>query len=84
MSKFGNIIKQAKDGQTGIPENQNAGIDENRNTGIPAKQDDEKGVNLSIKVPENLRRHWSAEAKREGISITAVITEALNNRFGKP
>jgi len=41
-------------------------------------------VNLSIKVPLQLRQHWAAEAKREGTSLTAVIVEALTKRFGGP
>lgn len=109
MSKFGNIINQAKNGQTGgEPESQKTRKKESRNTGIAVKQNtskqesqntgkpesqntgkpesttEEKSVNLSIKVPETLRRHWSAEAKREGTSITSIVTEALNDRFGKP
>ena len=41
-------------------------------------------VNLSIRVPKRLRMHWVAEAKRHDTSITAVITEALNAKFGAP
>ena len=44
----------------------------------------EKMVNLSIRVPKRLRMHWVAEAKRHDTSITAVITEALNAKFGTP
>ena len=44
----------------------------------------EEMVNLSIRVPKRLRMHWVAEAKRHDTSITAVITEALNARFGTP
>jgi hypothetical protein len=28
--------------------------------------------------------HWVAEAKRSDTSLTAVITEALNAKFGDP
>ena len=42
----------------------------------------EEMVNLSIRVPKRLRMHWVAEAKRHDTSITAVITEELNSRFG--
>lgn len=42
----------------------------------------EEMVNLSIRVPKRLRMHWVAEAKRHDTSITAVITEALNAKFG--
>lgn len=67
---------------------ENSGKTENQKAGkilsaphIPAKG---REVNLSIKVPENLRRHWVAEAKRQGTSITAEITLALNKKFGTP
>lgn len=132
MSKFGNIINQAKSGETGKPViqktsntasqqaskpakqktskpeiqktgntasqnkgnmasqktgkavNQKTGKPESGNSGLPENTVDDRSVNLTIKVPETLRRHWSAEAKREGTSITAIVTEALNDRFGKP
>ncbi len=44
----------------------------------------EREVNLCVKVPESLRRHWAAEAKRHGITMTEVMTEALIKQFGKP
>ena len=44
----------------------------------------EEMVNLSIRVPKRLRMHWVAEAKRHDTSITAIITEALNVKFGSP
>ncbi len=34
--------------------------------------------------PHSLRRHWAAEAKRNGITMTEVMTEALIQKFGKP
>ncbi len=36
-------------------------------------------VNLCIKVPKNLRQHWSAEAKRQGTTLKAVISQALED-----
>ena len=47
-------------------------------------QPPEREVNLCVKVPESLRRHWAAEAKRHGITMTEVMTEALIKQFGKP
>lgn len=44
----------------------------------------EKEVNLCVKVPESLRRHWAAESKRGGVTMTEVIIQALEARFGKP
>lgn len=79
MSKYGALIKKAKNQNTGKPENQNTGKPESKkNVEI------EESVNLSVKVPVSLRRHWVAEAKRQGISVTSVIIESLNKKFGQP
>lgn len=83
MSKFGAIIEQAKNQKTEIPENKNTRKQESKNFPQRDKEND-KDVNLSIKVPESRRRHWVAEAKRQGTSITAIITESLNKKFGEP
>lgn len=72
MSKYGQLIKEARK-------------QESQKT---RKQDDAAGhepdVNLSIKVAAARRRHWAAEAKRQGVTLTAAITEALSQRFGEP
>ena len=52
-----------------------------RATGTPQKA---REVNLGCKVPEPWRRHWAAEAKRAGVTMTEVIIQALTDRFGKP
>lgn len=44
----------------------------------------EPDVNLSIKVNAARRRRWAAEAKRQGTTLTAAITEALSAKFGEP
>ena len=74
---FGDIIKQARN-----PETQFSSSTENQETIKPDNQ--EKEVNLSVKVPLSLRRHWAAEAKRQGITMTEVIIEALTKKFGEP
>ena len=61
-----------------LPESQPAQLE-----AVPGKVVEEM-VNLSIRVPKRLRMHWVAEAKRHDTSITAVITEALNTKFGSP
>jgi len=74
MSKYGALIKEARkqDSQkTRKPE---------KGPGTVSEPD----VNLSIKVAATRRRHWAAEAKRQGITLTAAITEALVARFGEP
>lgn len=79
--KFGEVIRKAK-------ENQEANQLANQITSKPEDQitspTAEKMVNLCVKVPESQRRHWAAEAKRQGITMTEVITEALYQKFGLP
>lgn len=72
MSKYGQLIKEARK-----QENQKTRKQENATEPEPE-------VNLSIKVTAARRRHWAAEAKRRGVTLTAAITEALSERFGEP
>lgn len=74
MSKYGQLIKEARK-----TENQKTRKPDNNQESIQ-----EPGVNLSIKVAEARRRHWAAEAKRQGTTLTAAITSALSERFGEP
>ncbi len=74
MSKYGQLIKEARK-----QENQKA-----RKPDDNKKIDIEPDVNLSVKVAAARRRHWAAEAKRQGVTLTAVITEALIAKFGEP
>jgi len=76
--KFGNLIEQArKQGNQKQEENQKSDKPDNQTVADP-------DVNLCTKVPLSLRRHWSAEAKRRGVTLTAVITTALTEAFGTP
>ncbi len=79
--KFGEVIRKAKENQEGNkPANQQTSKPDNQ----IASQPEEKMVNLCIRVPESQRRHWAAEAKRQGITMTEVISEALSQKFGLP
>jgi hypothetical protein len=73
MSKYGQLISAARK-----QENKKARKPETTQT--PPEED----VNLSIKVPKARRQHWAAEAKRQGTTLTAAITEALSAKFGEP
>jgi len=67
------------------PDNQPAVEPDNQTTVKPDNQlKREREVNLCVKVPESLRRHWAAESKRHGITMTEVIIQALKERFGSP
>ncbi len=74
MSKYGQLINAARK-------------TDNKKTRKPETEQEnnsERGVNLSIKVPKSRRQHWAAEAKRQGTTLTAAITDALSTRFGEP
>jgi len=72
MSKYGQLIKEARKQESTKSRKQDT-----------AKVS-EPEVNLSIKVAAARRRHWAAEAKRQGTTLTATITDALSAKFGEP
>ncbi|MBV5262041.1 hypothetical protein FLX56_26950 [Synechococcus moorigangaii CMS01] len=78
--KFGDIIGKAK--QTSKPDDQVSGKQDDQQSNQSTEI--EKMVNLCVKVPKSLRQHWAAEAKRNGVTMTEVIVDALNQKFGKP
>jgi hypothetical protein len=93
--RYGALIKQAKqappdDQNARQPKNQVHGEPDNQMTGQEGNQidrkpaPDEKQVNLCVKVPESLRRHWAIQAKIQGVTMTAVMVEALTQKFGLP
>ncbi len=95
MAKYGDLIKQARqpsDQITSKPDNQIVDELDDQSDQVTSKPDDQitrepvtqKEVNLCVKVPENLRRHWAAEAKRQGVTMTEIIVNALAEKFGKP
>jgi hypothetical protein len=86
-----NQIDRKPDNQMpGQPDNQIDRKPDNQMTGQPDNQigrkpaPDEKQVNLCVKVPESLRRHWAIQAKIQGVTMTAVMVEALTQKFGLP
>lgn len=74
MSKYGQLIKEARKQET----------KKTRRPDNETESQSEPDVNLSIKVAAIRRRHWAAEAKRQGVTLTAAITEALSKKFGEP
>lgn len=78
--KYGDLIKQARK-----PENQKTTQPPSTDQATETTEEaTEPEVNLCVKVPVSLRRHWSAEAKRQGTTMTSVIVEALTAKFGEP
>jgi hypothetical protein len=90
--------RQPKNQVHGEPDNQMPGQEDNQidrkpDNQMPGQPDtqidrkpapDEKQVNLCVKVPESLRRHWAIQAKIQGVTMTAVMVEALTQKFGLP
>lgn len=77
MSDFRDLIQKARK-----PENQKTGKPEDLT--VVDSPEKEEEVNLSIKVPKRLRRHWVSEAKKHDTTLTAAITDALKEKFGEP
>lgn len=83
--RYADIIQKARESEATEPEPEVETLPDSQNTRLqetPPEKVVEEMVNLSIRVPKRLRMHWVAEAKRSDTSLTAVIMEALNARFG--
>ena len=76
------MTRKPDDQISGKPESQTIHHPENQlpRSTVP----DEKQVNLCVKVPESLRRHWAIQAKIQGVTMTTVMIEALTQKFGLP
>ncbi|WP_394793065.1 hypothetical protein [Armatimonas sp.] len=87
--RYADIIQKARESEVaeqGLEVDEAVALPESQTVSLQAAPGKlvEEMVNLSIRVPKRLRMHWVAEAKRHDTSITAVITEALNAKFGTP
>lgn len=45
---------------------------------------DDPIVNLVAKVPRSHRNHWLGEARKEGRTLSAVVSELLAQRYSTP
>lgn len=77
MAKYSEIFNERKKA-----ENQKSGKMDNQTNESNKTLD--KLVNLGIKVDIARRRHWVGQAKLQGVTISEVIIEALEKRFGTP
>ena len=71
------LRQQAENQETIKPDSQLTGKPDSQKSNEPMK-------NLCVKVPESWRRHWAAEAKRTGKTMTDVMVAALKKEFGLP
>jgi hypothetical protein len=90
-SRFGDVIKKAKEADPALALQKEIApeiapvIEIDDVTSKPESQKEgEPEVNLCVKVPLSLRRHWVGMAKMQGTTMTAVIVDALEARFGNP
>lgn len=51
---------------------------------VVKKPENDKQVNLGIKIGESRRRFWVGQAKLRGITISEIIIEALSKKLGDP
>ena len=85
MSKFAGVIqsaRQADESTQAASNNQKTRKPDSQIATTPIPLDE--AVNLSIKISRKRRQHWAAEAKRQGTTITAAVTDALSAKFGEP
>lgn len=82
MSGYKDIIKKGRDeektkqGKRQKAVNTESGKTINKDSGNDS-------VNITIKVPRKSRQYWTSQCKLEGVTMTEVLVEALEKRFGK-
>ena len=54
------------------------------NAAKQAEQPTDELAAMTVRVSRRYRLHWLIAAKRQGTTLTAAITEAMNARFGEP
>ena len=93
MSSYSDIIKQGRQEEelekTQKVVNTKSGKTVSNDKGKKVKTEkgksrDNEPVNITIKVPRKHRQFWTSRAKLEGLTMTEVLVEALEERFGLP
>lgn len=80
MSGYRDIIKKGREEEH---KEDTVGKEVNTEIGKEVK-DDDKPVNITIKVPRKSRQYWTSQCKLQGVTMTEVIVKALTERFGQP
>lgn len=73
MSKYASVFKEKNKQETINMESVKSG-----------NLEDEKQVNLGIKIPVWQRNYWVGKAKLQGKTISSVIIESLTEKLGEP
>jgi hypothetical protein len=77
MSGYGDIIQQGRKTEKQKKSQKEV------NT-VSGKEVNNAPVNITIKVPRKSRQYWTSQCKLAGLTMTEVLLEALEERFGKP
>ena len=81
MSGYGEIIKKGR----ATEKEEKSQQEVNTESGKTIKHDSGNDpVNITIKVPRRMRQYWTSQCKLEGVTMTEVLTQALEQRFGVP
>jgi hypothetical protein len=48
------------------------------------EDENEKLVNLGVKIPAKDRNYWNGKAAAAGVSMKSIIVDALEKKYGKP
>ena len=82
MSGYKDIIKKGRDEEKSKQSKSQKAV--NTESGKTIKNDrGNDPVNITIKVPRKFRQYWTSQCKLEGVTMTEVLIEALEKRFGK-
>ena len=82
MSGYKDIIKKGRDEEKPKQRKNQKAV--NTESGKAIKDDSGNDpVNITIKVPRKSRQYWTSQCKLEGVTMTEVLVEALEKRFGK-
>jgi len=80
MSGYGDIIKKGREKEKQSKSQKAV----NTESGKTVKSDSGNDpVNITIKVPRKSRQYWTSKCKLEGVTMTEVLVEALEKKFGK-
>ncbi len=80
MSKFGKIFDEVNQAES-IEKIESSNLESVKSSN---RQENEKLVNLGVKIPAAHRNFWNSKAAAAGLSMKSIITAALTEKLGKP
>lgn len=67
-----------------VENNISTNVENNNGSNVDETAEPIEFAGLNMRVPRKHRLHWSIEAKKQNTTLTAAVTQALNERFGEP